>query len=133
MSLRRQPNSKTSDCFPNEFTNQWLFHCCRWQGRPHAIQIMYRTEWGNPMHRVSDGVRSTHGQDGAIVLDVEQGQMFNLNPVGSRILELLEKGSAEVDIVNVISREFNASREVVENDLCEFIDSLRKHKLVADR
>jgi hypothetical protein len=85
------------------------------------------------MHRVSDGVRSTHGQDGAIVLDVQQGQMFNLNPVGSRILELLEKGSAEPDIVNVISREFNTSREVVEDDLREFIDSLKKHKLVAER
>jgi hypothetical protein len=58
------------------------------------------------MHRVSDGVRSTHGQDSAIVLDVQQGQMFNLNPVGSRILELLETASAESDIVNVISREF---------------------------
>ena len=67
------------------------------------------------------------------MLDVEQGQMFNLNPVGSRILELLEKGSEEADIVNVISREFNTSREVVENDVREFIESLKKHKLVADR
>lgn len=67
------------------------------------------------------------------MLDVEQGQMFNLNPVGSRILELLEKGSAEADIVNVITREFNTSREVVENDVREFIESLKKHKLVADR
>ena len=66
------------------------------------------------------------------MLDVLQGQMFNLNPVGSRILELLETGSADSDIVNVISREFNTSREVVENDVREFIDSLRKHKLVAD-
>jgi hypothetical protein len=85
------------------------------------------------MYRISDGVRSTHGQDGAIVLDVQQGQMFNLNLVGSRILELLEKGSAEPDIVNVISREFNASREDVESDVREFIESLQKHKLVADR
>ena len=84
------------------------------------------------MYRVSEGVRSTHGQDGAIVLDVQQGQMFNLNLVGSRILELLEKGSAESDIVNVISRDFNASREVVENDVREFIESLKQHKLVAD-
>ena len=84
------------------------------------------------MYRVSDGVRSTHGQDGAIVLDVRQGQMFNLNLVGSRILELLEKGSAESDIVNVISHEFNASREAVETDVREFIESLQKHKLVAD-
>jgi hypothetical protein len=85
------------------------------------------------MYRVSDGVRSTHGHDGAIVLDVQQGQMFNLNRVGSRILELLESGSAESDIVNVISQEFNGGREVIENDVREFIESLRKHKLVLDR
>jgi Coenzyme PQQ synthesis protein D (PqqD) len=85
------------------------------------------------MYRVSEGVRSTHGQDGAIVLDVQQGQMFNLNRVGSRILELLESGSAEPDIVTVISSEFNVSQEVVENDVREFIESLRKHRLVLDR
>ena len=85
------------------------------------------------MYRVSGGVRSTHGQDGAIVLDVQQGEMFNLNRVGSRILELLESGSVEPDIVNVISHEFNASREEVENDVREFIEALRKHKLVLDR
>ncbi len=89
-------------------------------------------EWGDPMYRVSEGVRSTHGQDGAIVLDIQQGQVFNLNRVGSRILELLESGSAESDIVNVISQEFNGSREVVENDVREFIASLRKHKLVSE-
>ena len=67
------------------------------------------------------------------MLDVHQGQMFNLNPVGSKILELLESGSAEADIVEVISREFSASQEVVENDVREFIESLKKHKLVAER
>jgi hypothetical protein len=59
--------------------------------------------------------------------------MFNLNRVGSRILELLESGSAVADIVNVISQEFNTSRDVVENDMHEFIESLRKHNLVSDR
>lgn len=91
------------------------------------------TDWGKMMYRVSDGVRSTHGQDGAIVLDVQQSQMFNLNLVGSKILELLEGGATESDIVNVISRDFNASREIVENDVREFIESLKQHKLVADR
>lgn len=59
--------------------------------------------------------------------------MFNLNPVGSKILELLERGSAQADIVDTISRDFNASREVVENDVREFIESLKEHKLVAER
>ena len=85
------------------------------------------------LYRVSDGVRSTHGQDGAIVLDIHQGQMFNLNPVASRILELLESGLAEPDIVDAISREFDANREIVESDVREFIGSLKKHRLVAER
>jgi hypothetical protein len=85
------------------------------------------------MYRVSEGVRSTHGQDGAIVLDVQQGQMFNLNRVGSRILELLESGSEESDIVNAISHEFGAGQEVVKDDVREFIETLKKHKLVSDR
>ena len=99
----------------------------------HALRTTDCAEWGEPMYRVSEGVRSTHGQDGAIVLYIQQGQMFNLNRVGSRILELLESGSEEPDIVNVISHEFNTGREVVENDVREFIDALRKHKLILDR
>ena len=67
------------------------------------------------------------------MLDIHQGQMFNLNPVGSRILELLESGLREPDIVDTISREFGASREIVENDVREFIGSLKEHKLVAER
>ena len=82
------------------------------------------------MYKVSEAVRSTHGQDGAIVLDVQQGQMFNLNLVGSRILELLECGSSESQIVDTVSREFNADTEVVKNDVREFLETLKAYKLV---
>jgi hypothetical protein len=85
------------------------------------------------MYRVSEGVRSTHGQDGAIVLDVQQGQMFNLNRVGSRMFELLETGSAEPEIVDAISQEFSVSREMVEDDVHEFIGTLKKNRLVTER
>jgi hypothetical protein len=82
------------------------------------------------MYRVSEGVRSTHGQDGAIVLDVQQGQMFNLNFVGSRILELLKGGSAQPEIVDEIIREFGVGRHLAENDVQEFLQILRKYRLV---
>jgi Coenzyme PQQ synthesis protein D (PqqD) len=82
------------------------------------------------MHKVSNTVRSTHGQDGAIVLDVQQGQLFNLNLVGSRILELLECGSSESQIVSVVSREFEADIEVVRTDVREFLETLKAYKLV---
>ena len=85
------------------------------------------------MYRVSDTVRSTHNQDGAIVLDLRQGQMFNLNFVGSRILELLKSGSAESAIVDEISREFSISRDLAENDVREFLQNLKKSLLVEER
>ena len=85
------------------------------------------------MYRVSDTVRSTHGQDGAIVLDIRQGQMFNLNFVGSRILQLLNKGSAQPEIVDEIVREFGVSRHLAENDLQRFLETLEKYRLVESR
>ena len=84
------------------------------------------------MYRVSESVRSTHGQDGAIVLDIRQGQMFNLNFVGSRILELLKNGSTESAIVDEISREFGVSRDLAENDVREFLQNLKKRHLVEE-
>jgi hypothetical protein len=85
------------------------------------------------MYRLSDTVRSTHNQDGAIVLDVREGQMFNVNFVGSRILELLKSGSAESEIVDEISREFEVSRDLAENDVREFLQNLKKCHLVEEQ
>jgi hypothetical protein len=84
------------------------------------------------MHKVSEAVRSTHSQDGAIVLDIQQGQMFNLNLVGSRILELLEAGTAESLIADEISREFEVSSDVVNQDMHDFINALEEHRLVEE-
>jgi len=84
------------------------------------------------MYRVSDEVRSTHNQYGAIVLDVRRGQMFNLNFVGSRILELLKNGYTESRIVDEISRKFGVSRDVAANDVREFLQNLKKCHLVEE-
>jgi hypothetical protein len=84
------------------------------------------------MYRVSDTVRSTQNQDGAIVLDVRQGQMFNLNFVGSRILELLKNGSTESAITDQISCEFGVGRELAESDVRQFLQALKKCHLVEE-
>ena len=83
--------------------------------------------------QLSDQIRSTHNQDGAVVLDIRQGQMFRLNLVGSRMLELLKLGYAESRIADEISREFGADRETVEADVREFLSHLAKHGLIQSR
>jgi Coenzyme PQQ synthesis protein D (PqqD) len=95
--------------------------------------LLQQARDGAAMYRVSDTVRSAHNQDGAIVLDVRQGQMFNLNFVGSRILELLKGGSTESEIVDEIGREFGAGPELAGNDVREFLQTLKKCNLVEER
>lgn len=82
------------------------------------------------MHRVAESVRSTYGQDGAVVLDIRQGQMFNLNVVGSKILRLIENRSSQPEIVDEIVREFGVSRQLAEKDVENFFETLTKHRLI---
>jgi hypothetical protein len=80
--------------------------------------------------KLSAQVRSTHNQDGAIVLDILHGEMFRLNFVGSRMLELLKQGCTNVQIADAVSREFGVAPETVTADLEDFLEHLEKHKLL---
>lgn len=82
------------------------------------------------MYEVSTGVRSTRNEDGGIVLDINHGQMFRLNPVGALILESLAKGSAEAEITKEISRQYSIGEDIAAADMREFLASLEEHKLI---
>lgn len=81
-------------------------------------------------YTLSEMARSTHGQDGAVVLEIHQGHMFSVNRLGSRVLELLRTAKTESEIANAISGEFEVGRERVEKDLREFLRILAQHKLI---
>ena len=80
--------------------------------------------------KLSEHVRSTHNADGAVVLDILHGEMYRLNFVGSRMLELVKQGYSEARIADDISREFRVDRTIVETDLREFLTHLEKHRLL---
>ena len=82
------------------------------------------------MYQVSVGVRSTRNEDGGIVLDVDHGQMFRLNPVGALILDLLGKERLETEIAKEIAYQYSISEETAVADVREFLKSLEDHKLV---
>ncbi len=85
------------------------------------------------MLKLSGQVRSTHNQDGAVLLDVLHGQMYRLNFVGSRMLELLKQAYTEEQIADEISCAFGVARETVVTDLQEFLAHLQKHRLLETR
>ncbi len=76
------------------------------------------------MFRIASEVRSTQTQDGSILLNVHHGQMFCLNLVGSKILELLQRGYDETRIAEEISRAYGVDRDVASSDVREFLDAL---------
>ena len=82
------------------------------------------------MFRISDTIRRTETVDGGILLDIHHGQMFCLNIVGAKILELMQLGYDESRIAEEISRDYGASREVVRTDVLEFIGTLHKHHIL---
>jgi hypothetical protein len=83
-----------------------------------------------PMFRVSDTIRRTQTVDGGILLDIHHGQMFCLNVVGARILELMQRGYDESRITDEISRDYGIDREAVLRDVAEFIETLHKHHIL---
>jgi len=84
------------------------------------------------MYRVSEVLRITHGQDGAILLDVERGQIFTLNPVASRILQLLQSQHDPAQIAHDISETYQMNLETVKQDLGEFLQQMQGSELIEE-
>jgi len=82
------------------------------------------------MFRISDTIRGTETVDGGILLDIHHGQMFCLNVVGAKILELMQRGFDETRIADEISCAYGANREVVRADVVDFIETLHKHHIL---
>jgi hypothetical protein len=105
----------------------------RWShGTLHPASATAQLQFGRGslLLKIADGVRSTHERDGAVVLDIHQGQMFTLNIVGSKILGMMELGWPETKIVEAISSEFGIRSDIVARDVREFLECLEKHRLV---
>jgi hypothetical protein len=85
------------------------------------------------MTLLADSIRRVSSTDGGVVLDLRRGTMFRLNPLGSQILDLLEKGESLPDIANRIGAEFGIAPEVVRADIQDFLDALELHGVLDPR
>jgi len=84
------------------------------------------------MYRIVDGVRSVQSRDGGVVLDISHGKLVRLNPIGSLIFDQLQQGRTEDQIVDRISREFDAPFPTVQSDVREFLKTLEEQQLLCD-
>ena len=87
----------------------------------------------NAMWLVSPDVRSTYSEDGAVLLDIQKGLCYSLNPVAARVWSTLEASPSGVDLrglVGVMETHFTISRERLERDVDEYLSKLENVGLV---
>lgn len=78
----------------------------------------------------SPGTASRIIENEAVVVIPEIGLVRTLNEAASRIWQLLDGQNSIEDIINIISSEFNVSREEARGDTIDFIRELKEKEMV---
>jgi hypothetical protein len=66
----------------------------------------------------------------AVILKLETGVYFGLDPVGTRVWQLLEAGDTLTQICEVIFKEYEVSRKDLERDVLDFVKQLLEKQLL---
>jgi hypothetical protein len=82
------------------------------------------------MFQISESVRRTKTEDGGVLLDIQHGRIFCLNVVGSKIIDLLEKGLDTAQIAAEVSDVYAMDIETVRTDVRDFVELLNKHHIL---
>jgi len=65
-----------------------------------------------------------------VILDSAAGQFFELNEMGTLMVELLLSGSSRQEVVNLIADRYQVDAEVVESDLTGLLQEMRRKQLL---
>ncbi len=71
--------------------------------------------------------------DETVLLDLNRGTYFGLDPVGARIWELICQDRTLAAISEVILDEYDVTREIIEQDLLKLVADLAAQRLVKVR
>ena len=81
---------------------------------------------------LSPHVRATINADGGVLLDIEKGMCYSLNPVGAKIWQAIQSrgGNATLeDIVSALVPLFTVDRNQLVQDIDEYLQDLEKKGL----
>jgi len=90
-------------------------------------------QMNNSAIKVTKGVRETVNQDGAVLLDIEQGLCFSLNPVGTKIWEMIKDGRSVDEIADALENEFRLPRTQLLTDVSDFVKQLENMRLAGNQ
>jgi len=78
-------------------------------------------------------IRRLSGVDGGAVLDLRRGILFRVNPMGTKVMDLLEQGNSLEQIAEQLSAEFRVELSEVRSDVSNFIEDLNSRGVIDAR
>jgi hypothetical protein len=82
----------------------------------------------NPRQR--DRVLAQHADDSVVLLDLDGGEYFTLNEVGSRVWELCDGSHSILQMIAILAEEYDAPEHEIERDVERLLAELADEKLV---
>lgn len=68
-----------------------------------------------------------------MILDLDSGTYFGLDPVGARFWQLMSEGKTLVDVRDAMLEEYEVTPAQLKNDLLELVNELLAKNLVTER
>ena len=69
--------------------------------------------------------------DETVILDLANGTYYGLDPVGTRIWQLMAEGQTLVQVCEVMLAEYEVTREDIERDVRALVQTLLERQLVS--
>ncbi|MBF7728670.1 PqqD family protein [Pseudomonas sp. N040] len=70
--------------------------------------------------------------DETVLLNLENGTYYGLDPVGTRIWALLKQEHSPAEICDLLSAEYEVEQVTIENDVRSFLTDLKTHGIVIE-
>lgn len=78
----------------------------------------------------AEGFSTAQVQDDLMMLNVEQGAYYSLDPIGAEIWKLLEQPAAVRDVVELLQKKYDVSALQCQADVQAFLEEMQKNGMI---
>jgi hypothetical protein len=89
-----------------------------------------REKFNNMVVTITDDQVSSELAGEAVILNLETGKYYGLNPIGAQIWTLLQETKSLGEIRDTIIAEYDVEPEQCESDILDLLQNLSEHNLI---
>jgi len=87
-------------------------------------------EWDTTIRQV-EGLITADMDEEKVMMNIENGKYFGLDPIGRYIWELIEKPHTARGVVDVLLNEYDVEEKICQNEVMKFLNRLHAQGLIA--